>query len=279
MNDIFLSYAHEDEKKARLLAQALESYGWTVFWDLKLIPTVNWRNVIKEKISNSSCVIVLWSKYSIESLWVLEEAEEAQRRNIIVPVLIQNVEIPFGFRTIQAADLIRWNGSKENEKYKILIESIKGILPIKDYDTNADSTVGFENEVPGEIQKNNSKSFLIYLIQTILATAIVVFFQVMSLQYSTGHSFPWNKTSLIICVILYIITIIASFIIKNPAEIKFIVWQRRISIWVPILTLFLAALSDATSEGDLIQVMSLPFIFVLITGIVTIVKISQSNKL
>ena len=96
---MFLSYAHEDEKKARLLAQTLESRGWTVFWDRKLIPTVNWRSVIKEKISNSKCVIVLWSKYSIESSWVLEEAEEAQRRNIILPVLIQDIERKKVYRT------------------------------------------------------------------------------------------------------------------------------------------------------------------------------------
>lgn len=277
MYDIFLSYAHEDEKIARLLAHALETHGWNVFWDQKLIPMVNWRSVIKEKINNSKCVIVLWSKHSIESLWVLEEAEEAQRRKIIIPVLIQNIEIPFGFRSIQAADLIRWNGIEENEKYRNFIKSIENIVPIINFDSNG-NTDSSENNLQVALKKNKSKSFIIYLIQTILATAIVVFFQVMSLQYSTGHSFPWNEASLIICIILYIISIIVSFIVNHPDEIKFIIWQRRISIWVPILTLFLASMSGATSEGDLIQVMSLPFIIITITGIITVIKISQSSN-
>jgi hypothetical protein len=33
MTDIFLSYAREDLRTAQDLAEALEYYGWSVFWD------------------------------------------------------------------------------------------------------------------------------------------------------------------------------------------------------------------------------------------------------
>ena len=38
MADIFLSYAREDEERARVVAAGLESRGWSVFWDRR-IPT------------------------------------------------------------------------------------------------------------------------------------------------------------------------------------------------------------------------------------------------
>jgi hypothetical protein len=38
MSDIFLSYAHEDLKRAVQLAQGLQHNGWDVFWD-RTIPT------------------------------------------------------------------------------------------------------------------------------------------------------------------------------------------------------------------------------------------------
>ena len=36
MSDIFISYKREEQATARKLANALESEGWTVWWDPKL---------------------------------------------------------------------------------------------------------------------------------------------------------------------------------------------------------------------------------------------------
>ena len=38
MADIFISYAKADKDNARMLAEALEDRGWSVWWDSK-IPT------------------------------------------------------------------------------------------------------------------------------------------------------------------------------------------------------------------------------------------------
>jgi hypothetical protein len=50
-------------------------------------------------------VVVAWSRDSIDSAWVSEEADEGKKRGILVPCLLDAVESPIGFRSIQAADL------------------------------------------------------------------------------------------------------------------------------------------------------------------------------
>ena len=46
MGDIFLSYAREDEVRARALAEALGSRGWSVFWDRRIPHGKNFRSHI-----------------------------------------------------------------------------------------------------------------------------------------------------------------------------------------------------------------------------------------
>ena len=45
--------------------------------------------------------VVVWSQHSIQSDFVRDEAEEAQQRNILVPVLKEMVRPPAGFRQIR----------------------------------------------------------------------------------------------------------------------------------------------------------------------------------
>lgn len=45
-------------------------------------------------------MVVLWSARSIESEWVYEEATEGRRQGKLVPVLIDAVRPPAGFREI-----------------------------------------------------------------------------------------------------------------------------------------------------------------------------------
>ena len=69
-------------------------------------------SVLEDALREMRCMVVLWSESSVKSPWVTEEAEEARRLGkTIVPVLIQRVEPPIGFRAIQAADLTKWDGT------------------------------------------------------------------------------------------------------------------------------------------------------------------------
>ena len=90
---------------AEMLAQTLEGRGWSTFWDRTIPIGKTWRETIGSELDGARCVIVLWSKTSIESDWVQEEADDAKRRGVLVPILIDNIQPPIGFRSIQAAHL------------------------------------------------------------------------------------------------------------------------------------------------------------------------------
>ena len=128
MADIFLSYAKENRESARSIAALLESAGWTVWWDRRIPAGRTWRSVLEEALREMRCMVVLWSTDSIESDWVKEEAEEARTIRKLVPVLIDAVTPPVGFRSIQAADLTDWDGSNDAPGARQLIADLESLI-------------------------------------------------------------------------------------------------------------------------------------------------------
>src|SRR5438045_5935700 len=78
VSDVFVSYAREDQDKARLLAGALAAQGWSVWWDRHIPLGKSFDRVIEEEIASAKCVVVLWSRHSVDSDWVRSEAEEGR---------------------------------------------------------------------------------------------------------------------------------------------------------------------------------------------------------
>ena len=110
------------------LAAELQEAGWSVFWDRRVPPGQTWRQYIGAQLDQSRCVLVLWSRHSISSNWVQEEAEIARQRNLLIPALLEAVTPPFGFQSIQAADLGKWDGTDEPEAFQQLVRAITQIL-------------------------------------------------------------------------------------------------------------------------------------------------------
>jgi hypothetical protein len=128
MADVFLSYTEKDREAVRRLVGALEAVGWSVWWDRRIPAGQTWRNVLERELQQMRCMIVVWSADSVLSEWVCEEAAEGRRLGHLVPVAIARVRPPAGFREIQAADLVDWDGSRDHVGLKRLIEDIERII-------------------------------------------------------------------------------------------------------------------------------------------------------
>jgi formylglycine-generating enzyme required for sulfatase activity len=129
MADIFLSYAREDEPRARLLATALESHGWSVWWDRRIPHGSDFNQYIQEQLDAARCIVVLWSKASLASRFVRDEATEGLNDGRLVPLLLEAVRQPLGFRQLHAADLSDWNGRPPHDELDRLAGSIRVIVP------------------------------------------------------------------------------------------------------------------------------------------------------
>ena len=120
--------AREDRERASALAKVLETRGWSVWWD-RAIPTGRrFDEVIDAALAEARSVMVLWSRVSIGRDWVLEEAEEGRKKGTLVPVLIDKVTLPRGFRRYQAADLSDWKGEDDSQAFQQLAEDIAAVI-------------------------------------------------------------------------------------------------------------------------------------------------------
>jgi hypothetical protein len=128
MADIFISYASKDRARAEMLTQALGVRGWSIWWDREIPLGRSFDEVIEKALADSRCVVVLWSAVSIASEWVRNEASEAKRRGILIPVFIEAVEAPLAFRLLNGADLRNWRGDPEDGELRRLIERVAQLL-------------------------------------------------------------------------------------------------------------------------------------------------------
>lgn len=114
VKEVFISYAREDREHAHAVADALQKQGYTVWWDWKIVGGADFRTEIGKALERSEKVIVLWSKQSIRSAFVIDEASEAKKTGKLVPLSIDGSSPPFGFgnlHTISIEDLAAGIGS------------------------------------------------------------------------------------------------------------------------------------------------------------------------
>jgi formylglycine-generating enzyme required for sulfatase activity len=124
MADIFISYASEDRERASRIASVLESCGWSVWWDRKIVAGQAFDEAIERELEAAKCVIVLWSQESIDSEWVKNEAAVASERGVLVPALIDRVKLPLEFRRRQTADMVGWDGNTSQEGFQALCNGV-----------------------------------------------------------------------------------------------------------------------------------------------------------
>ena len=114
--DCFVSYKREDESRVIPVVGALRAGGLTVWWDREIPGGARWRETIVEQLDASNCVIVCWTDGAVgpDGGYVREEAERAKTRGVLLPVLLDRVDPPFGFAEVQALDLVGWRGNRSD---------------------------------------------------------------------------------------------------------------------------------------------------------------------
>ncbi len=128
MSDIFVSYARQDADRIRPLIEELEAQGWSVFWDREVPVGTSWEEYIGRKLEQAGCVVVAWSEAAITSDYVKEEARIGKGRKILVPVLLEPVEPPFGHGGLQAANLSQWDGAPGAPELGALLKGLRRVL-------------------------------------------------------------------------------------------------------------------------------------------------------
>jgi TolB-like protein/Tfp pilus assembly protein PilF len=125
---IFLSYAHADRAKAQRLAAILEQTGYTVWWDALVEGGSRFAKSIDEALDKADVVVVLWSKHSVESDWVRDEAAQGRDRQRLVPLSLDGSVPPLGFRQIQVIKLTNWRGRADTPHVDAIHRAISAAL-------------------------------------------------------------------------------------------------------------------------------------------------------
>lgn len=103
--DIFISYGRGDQARVEPVVRALEGLGWKVWWDPHLPTGPRFDETIDRALAEARAAIVFWSKESIASPWVRDEADDADRQGKLIHVLLDAVIPPKPFGRCQHVDL------------------------------------------------------------------------------------------------------------------------------------------------------------------------------
>lgn len=121
---LFLSYARVDRVIAEKLGKALATNGFEVWWDALIEGGAVFTNSIETALDSADAVIVIWSKTSVQSDWVRDEAGRGRDRKRLVPVTIDGSEPPLGFRQYHTINLSKWRGKATSREFVQLVQSI-----------------------------------------------------------------------------------------------------------------------------------------------------------
>ena len=120
MADIFISYKREDRPLVRPLVRTLQERGFTVWWDSRIETGRNWMTCIKRALDAAGCIVVLWTPQSVgrDGIYLSEiitaEAEEGRRKNILLPVRMQNGPRPWLHELRNEEDLSNWQSNVDD---------------------------------------------------------------------------------------------------------------------------------------------------------------------
>ena len=139
MGRIFLSYAREDRAFAENLARVLEDADHSVWWDRHIDRGEEFSAEIEAELDKCDAVLVAWSRQSVKSRWVRDEAAVGGDTGRLVPVSVDGSLPPMGFRQFHSLDLAGWKGGKRDERTGQLLHAIERRISGKQDERSAPS--------------------------------------------------------------------------------------------------------------------------------------------
>jgi TIR domain len=128
---VFLSYSHEDKDFVDHLAIALvkeKTNVWVDRWELRVGDSLIER--IQDAIKEADALVVVLSKASVESPWCKKELsaglirELEERRVVVLPVVVDDCEIPLFLRDKMYADF----RNDRDEGLRQVLESLARVI-------------------------------------------------------------------------------------------------------------------------------------------------------
>jgi adenylate cyclase len=124
MPHVFISYARSDEDLARGIGDLLTEDGFEVWRDDELPAHRAYAEVIQERLTGASAVVVLWSAEAIKSQWVRAEADSARAARTLIQVSLDGIIPPIPFNQIQCADFKGWDRQRGSSGWRKLVASV-----------------------------------------------------------------------------------------------------------------------------------------------------------
>jgi hypothetical protein len=206
---IFISYARADRVFAEKLAGAIERAGLDTWWDGEIPAGSDFRAFLDERLKSATRIVVLWSNASKSSRWVAEEADEGASRGILMPVMIDQSEIPRGFRAFQAADLSRWNGADDDPDLLKFIDDLKSPLSVEGAPTQTFASNDVDRFERAKTARTNT------LICGIAALGLIVY-SVWD-YFQIGAGFEQSRIRLLSVFCIFVLALLAWFV-RGPAS-------------------------------------------------------------
>lgn len=131
---VFFSYSRSDQKQALPLIRELERAGIRVWWDGLLEGGDTYLPTTESALESADAVVVLWSKASIASHWVRDEATSGRDRGRLVPLSLDGSMPPLGFRQFQVIDLTKRRGNTRGSALEAAVRAIRALAgsPVED---------------------------------------------------------------------------------------------------------------------------------------------------
>ena len=126
---LFISYTSADRQLIAPLVAFLARQGWDVWWDRHIEAGEAFDSRIERELASADCVVVVWSRTSVTSKWVLSEAMAGFEANRLVPVALDTkLSIPLPFNRVHTASLVDWSGVADHPGLEEVAAGIRATM-------------------------------------------------------------------------------------------------------------------------------------------------------